>query len=90
MFFAEIMEILLLLMLWIKWALVIPFGDFDTYVVNDTDQNIFFSNDNNGAFTNTNGTDERSHTGDIHGKMGTTWGDFDNDGDLDLLLPRSH
>ena len=50
----------------------------------------FFSNDNNGAFTNTNGTDERSHTGDIHGKMGTTWGDFDNDGDLDLLLPRSH
>ena len=61
-------------------------GDLDIYLANDTDQNILYRNNNDGTFTNTNGTDDRSHTGDIRGGMGITWGDYDNDGDLDLFV----
>ena len=61
-------------------------GDLDLYLANDTDQNILYRNNNDGTFTNTNGTDERSHTGDTRGGMGITWGDYDNDGDLDLFV----
>lgn len=61
-------------------------GDLDIYLANDTNQNILYRNNSDGTFTNTNGTDERSHTGDIRGGMGITWGDYDNDGDLDLFV----
>ena len=61
-------------------------GDIDLYLANDTDQNILYRNDGESNFTNTNLADHRSHTGDIRGGMGITWGDYDNDGDLDLLV----
>ena len=61
-------------------------GDLDIYLANDTNQNILYRNNSDGTFTNTNGTDERSHTGDTRGGMGITWGDYDNDGDLDLFV----
>ena len=61
-------------------------GDQDLYLANDTDQNILYRNNGDATFTNTNNADQRSHTGDIRGGMGITWGDYDNDEDLDLFV----
>lgn len=61
-------------------------GDLDLYLANDTDQNILYRNDGELTFMNTNQPDARSGTGDIRSGMGVTWGDYDNDGDLDLFV----
>ena len=59
-------------------------GDLDFYVANDSNPNILFRNNGKGKFLNTNVTEYRSHTGDTRSGMGVAWGDYDNDGDLDL------
>ena len=61
-------------------------GDLDIYLANDTDQNILYRNDGDMTFMNTNHPDARSRTGDIRGGMGIAWGDYDNDGALDLFV----
>ena len=61
-------------------------GDLDVYLANDSDQNILYRNDGEMTFTNTNQPDARSRTGDIRGGMGIAWGDYDNDGALDLFV----
>ena len=70
----------------VSWADYDNDGDADLYLANDTDQNILYRNDGEATLTNTNIMDERSHTGDIRGGMGITWGDYDNDGNLDLFV----
>jgi len=74
------------LTLGVAWADYDDDGDVDLYLANDTDQNILYRNDGQSTFTNTNLIDHRTHTGDIRGGMGITWGDYDNDGDLDLFV----
>jgi len=61
-------------------------GDVDIYLANDTDQNILYRNDGEITFTNTNQPDARSRTGDIRSGMGIAWGDYNNDGTLDLFV----
>jgi len=59
-------------------------GDLDLFVANNNDQdNNLFSNNGDGTFT-------KITTGivvnDKGNSMGGSWGDFDNDGDLDLFV----
>ncbi len=61
-------------------------GALDLYLANDTDQNILYRNNGDVTFTNTNRPEARSRTGDIRSGMGIAWGDYDNDGDLDLFV----
>ena len=61
-------------------------GDLDLYLANDSDQNILYRNDGEMTFMNTNQPDARSRTGDIRSGMGIAWGDYDNDGALDLFV----
>ena len=60
--------------------------DLDIYIANDSDQNILYRNDGEMTFTNTNQPNARSRTGDIRSGMGIAWGDYDNDGALDLFV----
>jgi hypothetical protein len=58
-------------------------GDQDLYIANDVSNDVLFRNDGNGTFTNINvgaGVD------DPRGGMGVCWGDYDNDGDLDVFV----
>lgn len=61
-------------------------GDLDIYLANDSDQNILYRNDGELTFMNTNQPNARSRTGDIRSGMGIAWGDYDNDGALDLFV----
>ena len=69
-------------------------GDYDNdgwpdlYVANDAGPNSLFKNEHNGTFTNTgfeSGT-SYSSAGIEQGSMGVAWGDYDNDGMLDLFV----
>lgn len=56
-------------------------GDVDLYVANDFGRNNLYANDGDGTFT-----DRAAELGveDLGAGMSAAWGDYDNDGDLDL------
>jgi hypothetical protein len=61
-------------------------GDLDLYVTNGPEggeNNFLYQNNGNGTFTK-NSSDVITKDG--RSSDGTTWGDYDNDGDLDLFL----
>ncbi|MCW5558218.1 MAG: CRTAC1 family protein [Verrucomicrobiae bacterium] len=59
-------------------------GDLDLFVTHAKDQgNSLFRNDGGGQFTNVTEASGLTHLGD---SVGAAWGDFDNDGDWDLLV----
>jgi hypothetical protein len=64
-------------------------GWVDLYVANDAMENYLYHNDGDGTFTNVaprTGV-ALSANGDASSSMGGDWGDYDNDGDLDLIVP---
>lgn len=63
-------------------------GDTDVFVANDVMENFLFRNDGRGKFEEMgllSGTAYDTH-GLPHGNMGADFGDFDNDGQLDVLV----
>jgi len=63
-------------------------GDLDFYVANDRQPNFFYINNGDGTFTNV--AEELGvaydEDGMENGNMGCDWGDFNNDGKIDLLV----
>jgi hypothetical protein len=66
-----------------SWADYDNDGDLDLYVTNSGDNNFLYQNNNDGTFTQIlSGV----IVNDGGYSRGTTWGDYDNDGDLDLFV----
>jgi len=63
-------------------------GDLDIYVANDSEPNLLFRNDGQWQFTEIGTSAGVAYTGDGREQagMGVTFGDYDNDGDLDLYV----
>jgi len=75
------------------WGSGCSWGDYnndgwlDLYVTNDGQKNFLYKNNRNGTFTKIlNG----SMVNDIAGSFGCNWGDYDNDGDLDLFVANNY
>ncbi len=61
-------------------------GDLDLFVANYDLNNFIYQNNGNGTFTKiTEGTIDN----DLGHSWGSSWGDYDNDGDLDLFVSSS-
>jgi enediyne biosynthesis protein E4 len=76
------------------YGLGVTWGDYDNdgwpdlYVANDASQNLLFRNERKGELADVSfesGT-AYSNSGIEQGSMGVTWGDYDNDGMLDLFV----
>ncbi|MBI1924659.1 VCBS repeat-containing protein, partial [Candidatus Poribacteria bacterium] len=71
----------------------VVFGDYDNdgfvdcYVGNDAGENFLYHNEGNGTFTNVGWMAgvEADENGNVQGTMGVDFGDYDNDGLLDLV-----
>ena len=61
-------------------------GDLDLYVVYSTALNVLYRNNGNGTFTNVAGTAGVGGATSSPSDSDAAWADFDQDGDLDLLL----
>jgi enediyne biosynthesis protein E4 len=63
-------------------------GWLDLYVANDGTPNYLYKNNQDGTFTDVGAETGTSYSGDgvEQGSMGVTWGDYDNDGFLDLFV----
>lgn len=62
-------------------------GDKDMFVGGYDGNNMLYSNNGNGSFTK---IDTGIIVTDANYKMGASWGDYDNDGDLDLFVARNN
>ena len=62
-------------------------GDSDCYVGNDAGENFLYNNKGDGTFTNVGWMAgvEADENGNVQGTMGVDFGDYDNDGLLDLI-----
>ena len=62
-------------------------GDVDCYVGNDAGENFLYHNSGDGTFTNVGWMAgvEADENGNVQGTMGVDFGDYDNDGLLDLI-----
>jgi len=60
-------------------------GDLDLFVANATANNYLYENNGNGNFTKVTDQDIVTDGGEC---AGSAWGDYDNDGDLDIFLTR--
>ena len=69
------------------WADYDNDGDMDVYVVNDFAPNNLFRNDGVDGFTDVT---RATGTADLGFGMGASWGDFDEDGLLDLYVTNMH
>ena len=58
-------------------------GDLDLYLANAGSGNLLYRNNSDGTFTDIGGSAGVDDTGN---SWGVTWGDYDNDGDLDLYV----
>ncbi|MEL7533963.1 MAG: FG-GAP-like repeat-containing protein, partial [Bacteroidota bacterium] len=71
-----------------SWGDVDNDGDLDLYVTNASNQpNFFYINNGNGTFTRNTTSLIATETGH---SFGSTWGDIDNDGDLDLFVTQDN
>ena len=63
-------------------------GDVDLYVANDETPNFLYCNNGDGVFTEVGflAGVACSENGEMESGMGTDFGDYDNDGDLDLFV----
>ena len=72
----------------VVWADYDNDGDLDLYVANDTNENHLFHNSGDGSFTDRAfyaGVALSEH-GEMESGMGVDFGDYDNDGFLDLIV----
>ena len=63
-------------------------GDMDVYIANDADQNFLYRNNGDGTFTDVSlaAGVGFSEDGEAENGMGADFGDYDNDGRLDLIV----
>ena len=61
-------------------------GDLDLYVANSTGANVLFNNNGSGSFTDVAAT---AAVADANNTPGAVWGDYNNDGWLDLYIANS-
>ena len=63
-------------------------GDMDVYIANDADQNFLYRNNGDGTFTDVSliAGVGFSEDGEAENGMGADFGDYDNDGRLDLVI----
>ncbi|UII26303.1 FG-GAP-like repeat-containing protein [Fulvivirga maritima] len=58
-------------------------GDLDVFIPNRDQRNFLFKNEGNGNFTQ---IEEGIIVSEALGSVGSSWGDYDNDGDMDLFV----
>ena len=72
----------------IAWGDYDDDGDMDVYIVNDADQNFLYRNNGDGTFTDVSLTAGVGFGEDVDAEngMGADFGDYDNNGYLDLVV----